>query len=445
MFETISEKLNNVLSRIGQKGRLREDDIERALKEIRIALLEADVNFKVVKTFINRVKERALDADVLKSFSSGQQVIKITKEELTVILGGATSKIQRSSEKTSVILVLGLNGSGKTTTTAKMSNYFKKDGQTSLMVAADLRRPAAIDQLVTLGKSIDIEVYSDPEAKDPVNVAKSGVKKAKSDGLDFVLVDTGGNVQINEDFMSELVKIKSQISPDEIILVLDSMTGQESVNVANAFNQNLELTGLVLTKLDGDARGGAALSIVSETGVPIKFIGLGEKLDALEEFHPDRLSSRILGMGDVLSFIEKTEKVIDKQEALNLTQKIQKSKFDLEDFNSQLQQIQKMGSISQIMDMIPGISNIKSKIDTNDVGDEKLTKIQSIFFSMTPSERKDPKIIDGSRKRRIASGSGNSVQDVNMLLNQFNNMQKMMKQMSSGKGLQNISKMMFRQ
>ncbi|GIS68113.1 MAG: hypothetical protein CM1200mP7_0620 [Chloroflexota bacterium] len=326
-----------------------------------------------------------------------------------------------------------------------MSNYFKKDGQTSLMVAADLRRPAAIDQLVTLGKSIDIEVYSDPEAKDPVNVAKSGVKKAKSDGLDFVLVDTGGNVQINEDFMSELVKIKSQISPDEIILVLDSMTGQESVNVANAFNQNLELTGLVLTKLDGDARGGAALSIVSETGVPIKFIGLGEKLDALEEFHPDRLSSRILGMGDVLSFIEKTEKVIDKQEALNLTQKIQKSKFDLEDFNSQLQQIQKMGSISQIMDMIPGISNIKSKIDTNDVGDEKLTKIQSIIFSMTPSERKDPKIIDGSRKRRIASGSGNSVQDVNMLLNQFNNMQKMMKQMSSGKGLQNISKMMFRQ
>ena len=260
-----------------------------------------------------------------------------------------------------------------------------------------------------------------------------------------MLVDTGGNVQINEDFMSELVKIKSQISPDEIILVLDSMTGQESVNVANAFNQNLELTGLVLTKLDGDARGGAALSIVSETGVPIKFIGLGEKLDALEEFHPDRLSSRILGMGDVLSFIEKTEKVIDKQEALNLTQKIQKSKFDLEDFNSQLQQIQKMGSISQIMDMIPGISNIKSKIDTNDVGDEKLTKIQSIIFSMTPSERKDPKIIDGSRKRRIASGSGNSVQDVNMLLNQFNNMQKMMKQMSSGKGLQNISKMMFRQ
>ena len=326
-----------------------------------------------------------------------------------------------------------------------MAKKLKDEGKSVLLVAADIYRPAAIDQLVTLGKSIDIEVYSDPEAKDPVNVAKSGVKKAKSDGLDFVLVDTGGNVQINEDFMSELVKIKSQISPDEIILVLDSMTGQESVNVANAFNQNLELTGLVLTKLDGDARGGAALSIVSETGVPIKFIGLGEKLDALEEFHPDRLSSRILGMGDVLSFIEKTEKVIDKQEALNLTQKIQKSKFDLEDFNSQLQQIQKMGSISQIMDMIPGISNIKSKIDTNDVGDEKLTKIQSIIFSMTPSERKDPKIIDGSRKRRIASGSGNSVQDVNMLLNQFNNMQKMMKQMSSGKGLQNISKMMFRQ
>ena len=445
MFETISEKLNNVLSKIGQKGRLREDDIEKALKEIRIALLEADVNFKVVKTFINRVKERSLDSEVLKSFSSGQQVIKITKEELTVILGGAVSKIQRSSEKTSVILVLGLNGSGKTTTTAKMSNYFKKAGQTSLMVAADLRRPAAIDQLVTLGKSIEIEVYNDPEAKDPVSVAKSGVEKAKSDGLDFVIVDTGGNVQINQDFMSELVEIKRQISPDEIILVLDSMTGQESVNVANTFNQNLELTGLVLTKLDGDARGGAALSIVSETGVPIKFLGLGEKLDSLEEFHPDRLSSRILGMGDVLTFIEKTEKVIDKQEALNLTQKIQKSKFDLEDFNSQLQQIQKMGSISQIMDMIPGISKIKSKIDTNDVGDEKLTKIQSIIFSMTPSERRDPKIIDGSRKRRIASGSGNSVQDVNMLLNQFNNMQKMMKQMSSGKGFQDISKMMFKQ
>ena len=444
MFETISEKLNNVLSKVAQKGRLREDDVEKALKEIRIALLEADVNFKVVKTFINRVKERALDSEILKSFSSGQQVVKITKEELTTILGGAVSKIQRSAEKTSVVLLLGLNGSGKTTTTAKMSNYFKNAGQTSLMVAADLRRPAAINQLVALGKSVEIDVYSDSTAKDPVSVAKSGVEKAKSLDLDFVIVDTGGNVQVDQEFMSELVEIKSQISPDEIILVLDSMTGQESVNVANAFNQNLELTGLILTKLDGDARGGAALSIVSETGVPIKFIGFGEKLDSLEEFHPDRLSSRILGMGDVLTFIEKTEKIINKQDALNLTQKIQKSKFDLEDFNLQLQQIQKIGSISQIMDMIPGISSIKSKINTDDVGDEKLTKIQSIIFSMTPHERKDPKIIDGSRKRRIALGSGNSVQDVNMLLNQFNNMQKMMKQMSSGKGLQNISKIMFK-
>jgi len=444
VFEAISEKLNNVLSKVAQKGRLREADVEKALKEIRIALLEADVNFKVVKTFINRVKERALDSEVLKSFSSGQHVVKITKEELTTILGGAVSKIQRSSGKTSVILLLGLNGSGKTTTTAKMSNFFKNAGQTSLMVAADLRRPAAIDQLIALGKSVDIDVYSDSTAKDPVSVAKSGVEKAKLLGLDFVIVDTGGNVQVDQEFMSELVKIKSQISPDEIILVLDSMTGQESVNVANGFHQNLELTGLILTKLDGDARGGAALSIVSETGVPIKFIGLGEKLDSLEEFHPDRLSSRILGMGDVLTFIEKTEKIIDKQDALNLTQKIQKSKFDLEDFNLQLQQIQKMGSISQIMDMIPGVSSIKSKIDTDDVGDDKLTKIQSIISSMTPHERRDSKIIDGSRKRRIALGSGNSIQDVNMLLNQFNNMQKMMKQMSSGKGLQNISKMIFK-
>ena len=444
MFEAIAEKLNNVLSKVAQKGRLREADVEKALKEIRIALLEADVNFKVVKTFINRVKERALDSEVLKSFSSGQHVVKITKEELTTILGGAVSKIQRSSGKTSVILLLGLNGSGKTTTTAKMSNFFKNAGQTSLMVAADLRRPAAIDQLIALGKSVDIDVYSDSTAKDPVSVAKSGVEKAKLLGLDFVIVDTGGNVQVDQEFMSELVKIKSQISPDEIILVLDSMTGQESVNVANGFHQNLELTGLILTKLDGDARGGAALSIVSETGVPIKFIGLGEKLDSLEEFHPDRLSSRILGMGDVLTFIEKTEKIIDKQDALNLTQKIQKSKFDLEDFNLQLQQIQKMGSISQIMDMIPGVSSIKSKIDTDDVGDDKLTKIQSIISSMTPHDRRDSKIIDGSRKRRIALGSGNSIQDVNMLLNQFNNMQKMMKQMSSGKGLQNISKMIFK-
>jgi len=444
VFEALSEKLNNVLSKVAQKGRLREADVEKALKEIRIALLEADVNFKVVKTFINRVKERALDSEVLKSFSSGQHVVKITKEELTTILGGAVSKIQRSSGKTSVILLLGLNGSGKTTTTAKMSNFFKNAGQTSLMVAADLRRPAAIDQLIALGKSVDIDVYSDSTAKDPVSVAKSGVEKAKLLGLDFVIVDTGGNVQVDQEFMSELVKIKSQISPDEIILVLDSMTGQESVNVANGFHQNLELTGLILTKLDGDARGGAALSIVSETGVPIKFIGLGEKLDSLEEFHPDRLSSRILGMGDVLTFIEKTEKIIDKQDALNLTQKIQKSKFDLEDFNLQLQQIQKMGSISQIMDMIPGVSSIKSKIDTDDVGDDKLTKIQSIISSMTPHERRDSKIIDGSRKRRIALGSGNSIQDVNMLLNQFNNMQKMMKQMSSGKGLQNISKMIFK-
>ena len=444
MFETISEKLNNVLSKIGQKGRLRESDIETALKEIRIALLEADVNFRVVKTFINRVKERALDAEILESFSSGQQVVKITKEELTEILGGAVSKIKQSSEKTSVILMLGLNGSGKTTTSAKISNYLKKSGKTSLLVACDLRRPAAIDQLETLGEDIGIEVYSDRGQKDPVKIAKLGVKKAKSEGLDFVVIDTGGNVQVNQDFMTELIEIKNKISPDEIILVLDSMTGQESVSVANTFNENLELTGLILTKLDGDARGGAALSIVSETGLPIKFIGLGEKLDSLEEFHPDRLASRILGMGDVLTFIEKTEKIIDKQEALNLTKKIQKSKFDLEDFNAQLQQIKKMGSISQIMDMIPGISNIKSKIDTNDVGDEKLTKIQSIIFSMTPAERRDPKIINGNRKRRIAIGSGNSVQDVNMLLNQFNNMQKMMKQMSSGKGLNNISKMMFR-
>ena len=346
------------------------------------------------------------------------------------------------SEKTSVILVLGLNGSGKTTTTAKMSNYFKKAGQTSLMVAADLRRPAAIDQLVTLGKSIDIEVYNDPEAKDPVSVAKSGVDKAKSAGLDFVIVDTGGNVQINQDFMSELVEIKRQISPDEIILVLDSMTGQESVNVANTFNQNLELTGLILTKLDGDARGGAALSIVSETGVPIKFLGLGEKLDSLEEFHPDRLADRILGMGDIVTLVEKARANVNDEEAAILEKKIKQASFDLEDFLAQMQTVQKMGPINQIMDMIPGFSQVKDKLDTNQLNGSQLKKSESIILSMTSLERQKPELIGGSRRKRIAMGSGTSPQDVNQLLNQFKQVRKMMKEMSSPGGQKKMMRMM---
>ena len=441
MFETLSDKLNNVFHRLGNKGRLTEKDVDEALREVRLALLEADVNFKVARTFVDRIRERALEQEVLRSISPGQQVVKITNEVLTDILGGGIQRVKPGPQPPSVILMIGLNGSGKTTTAAKLAKHLKGAGQAPVLVAADLQRPAAIQQLETLGKQIGVEVYADDPSTGTVAVARDGVKRAKEARAVWAIVDTAGRFQIDDELMSELEELKAAVSPVETLLVVDAMTGQDAVNAAQEFNERIGLTGLVLTKLDGDARGGAALSIVSVTGIPIKFLGTGERVDALEEFHPDRLASRILGMGDMLTLIEKAESSFDQDEALRLEKKMREATFDLEDFLGQLQQIKKMGSLSQLMDMIPGMSSIKSRLPAGELGEDQIKKVEAVIYSMTPQERRRPEIIGGSRKRRIARGSGTTAQDINQLLNQFRQTRKLMRQMASGKGLQNITRM----
>jgi signal recognition particle subunit SRP54 len=441
MFELLSEKLSGVFRALSSKGRLTEKDVDVALREVRLALLEADVNFKVARTFIARIRERALEQDVLTSLSPGQQVIKITSDELTAILGGGIRRLAPAPQPPSVMLIVGLNGSGKTTTAAKLARHLKGSGHRPLLVAADLRRPAAIQQLEILGDEIDVEVYTADPTTPIAKVARDGVSRAAELNATWAIVDTEGRQQIDEEMMSELEKVKAAVSPVETLLVVDAMTGQEAVNVAQEFDDRVGLSGLVLSKLDGDARGGAALSIVSVTGVPIKFIATGERLDALEEFHPDRLASRILGMGDMLTLIEKAQANFDEEEAFKLEKKLRQATFDLEDFLGQLQQLKNMGPLSNLMEMMPGMSSLKSRLPTGELGEGQLKKVEALIYAMTPQERHRPEIIGGSRKRRIARGSGTTPQDVNMLLNQFRQTRKLMRQVASGKGLKDLSRL----
>ncbi|MAF52252.1 MAG: signal recognition particle protein [Chloroflexi bacterium] len=442
MFEALSEKLNGVFRKLGDKGRLTEKDVDAALREVRMALLEADVNFRVARDFVASIRQRALDDDVLKSLTPGQQVVKITNEELTAILTGGSHRLEQGPRAPTVILLAGLNGSGKTTAAAKLARHLKQAGQTPLLIAADLQRPAAIDQLETLGRQVEVEVFARRDTQDTLTVAKEGVRRATEAGAVWAIVDTAGRFQIDEELMDELQDARDAVSPLETLLVVDAMTGQDAVSVAEEFNKRIGLTGLILTKMDGDARGGAALSITQVTEVPIKFIGTGERMDALEQFYPDRLASRILGMGDMLTLIEKAQGNFDEQQALDLERKIQQATFDLDDFLGQLQALKKMGPLSQVMEMIPGFASVKSRMGSEELDEGNLKKVEAIIYSMTPQERNRPDIIGGSRRRRIARGSGTTPQDVNQLLNQFRQMQKMMKQMTSGKGRQNLMKML---
>ena len=442
MFEALSEKLNAVFRRLGNKGRLTEKDVEEALRQVRRALLEADVNFRVARDLVERIRDRTLQAGLLTSLSPGQQVVKITNEELTATLGGGIHRLQRAPQGPSVILLAGLNGSGKTTTVAKLARHLKQSGQSSVLVAADLRRPAAIQQLETLGKQIEVVVYQSGTAQPTVKVARDGIEKAAELSADWAIVDTAGRFQMDDELMTELKSVKTALEPAETLLAVDAMTGQDAVRAAQGFHERLGLTGLILTKMDGDARGGAALSITSVTGVPVKFIGTGERLDAFEQFHPDRLASRILGMGDMLSLIEKAETTFDRQQAIAMEKKLLQATFDLEDFLGQLQQLKTMGPISQLVEMIPGFSAASGRIPTSELDESHVKKVEAIIFSMTPRERQRPELIDGSRRRRIAAGSGTSPRDVNQLLNQFRQMRKIMRQMTSGKGRKDMMRLM---
>lgn len=435
MFEVLSERLESVFKRLGSKGRLTEKDVDDALREVRLALLEADVNFKVVKDFIARLRERSLGSEVLESLTPSQQVIKVVNEELTVTLGGAPSHLAQAPRPPAVMMLVGLQGSGKTTTAAKLALHLRSSGQRPLLVAADLRRPAAIEQLVTLGKGLEIPVYR-ADTK-PVSVCAQALKRAKELAATWVIADTGGRLHIDGAMMKEVAEIKRELKPDEVLLVVDAMTGQDAVRAAEEFHAKLGLSGLILTKMDGDARGGAALSIKAVTGVAVKFIGTGEKLDALETFHPDRLASRILGMGDMLTLVERAEKTFDEERARKLEKKVRYATLDLEDFLGQLREMQKMGSLSQLVEMIPGLSSVARRApDAVDEG--RLKVIEAVILSMTPQERRNPEIIDGSRRRRIARGSGTTPHEINQLLNQFRQTQKLMKQMARGGSLKSL-------
>jgi signal recognition particle subunit SRP54 len=437
MFETLSEKLGAVFKRLSGKGKLTEKDVDEALREVRLALLEADVNFKVVKDFVSRVRERAVGLEVLQSLTPGQQVVKIVNEELIVTLGGGQQKLKHAAQPPTVLMLVGLQGAGKTTTAAKLALHLKRGGQRPLMVAADPYRPAAKEQLVTLGKQLDIPVYRDEGSV--VDVCTKALRRAKEIAASIVIIDTAGRLHIDNELMNELAELNKKLHPTEVLLVADAMTGQEAVRIAEEFHKTVGLTGVILTKMDGDARGGAALSITSVAGVPIKFIGIGEKTDALEPYHPERMASRILGMGDVLSLIEKAESVSDMQKAQELERKVRHGSFDLQDFLEQLQQLKKMGPLGQLMELIPGFSGIAHKLPAG-LDEKQPKKIEAIILSMTPEERHNPSIIDGSRRRRVARGSGTTPQDVNQLLNQHRQMQKLMKQLGQGQKLRSLFK-----
>ena len=427
MFETLSDRLNETFGKLGRKSRLTEEDVDVAMRDVRRALLEADVNFKVVKEFVAKVRERAVGQDVLKSLTPAQTVIGIVNEELIQILGAELVPLQNPEKPPQILMMVGLNGAGKTTHSGKLALSLRKQGKNPLLVAADVYRPAAIKQLQTLGKQIDIPVYEEGTGADPVAIARNAIQFANGRGFNPVIIDTAGRLQIDENLMQELVRMKEAVNPTEILLVADAMTGQEAVGVAEEFDRQLDITGLVLTKMDGDARGGAALSIRSVTGIPIKFIGTGEKMDALEAFHPDRLAGRILGMGDVLSLIERAQEQTDEQEAERLQARMMKGQFDLEDFLEQLQKIKQMGPLSQIMEMIPGLGQQMRQAKAQ-ISDDDYKQVEAIIRGMTPWERRNPERIDNSRRRRIARGSGVDRQDVNRLLSQFKDMQKMMGQ-----------------
>jgi signal recognition particle subunit SRP54 len=433
MFEALTEKLSRVFRALGSKGKLSEKDIDEALRQVRLALLEADVNFKVVKDFLAKVRERSVGAAVLESLTPAQQMIKIVNEELVRILGGSQSKLNYSGHPPHIAMLVGLQGSGKTTTAAKLALYLRHSGQRPLLVAADTRRPAAIEQLMVLGKQLNIPVYSEGITSQPLTICKNAVVVAGEKAATWLLFDTGGRLHIDEILMNELMDIKDAVKPDEVLLVVDAMTGQDAVRVAEEFNAKVGLTGLILTKMDGDARGGAALSIKSVTGLPIKFIGVGEKSDALEPFYPERMATRILGMGDMLTLIEKAEKAFDEKKAKELEKKIKTATFDMEDFLEQLKQVKKMGGLSQLTEMIPGFSALSRRMPQLSIDEKQLKHVEAIILSMTPLERHNPAIIDGKRRRRIALGSGTTIQQVNQLLNQFQETQKLMKQLASGK------------
>ncbi|MGG3622656.1 signal recognition particle protein [Bacillus gobiensis] len=430
-FEGLADRLQQTITKIRGKGKVSEQDVKEMMRDVRLALLEADVNFKVVKDFIKKVSERAVGQEVMKSLTPGQQVIKVVKEELTALMGGEESKIAVSKRTPTVILMVGLQGAGKTTTTGKLANLLrKKQNRNPLLVAADIYRPAAIKQLETLGKQLSMPVFSLGDQVSPVEIAKKAIEKAKEDHHDYVIIDTAGRLHIDNDLMNELEQVKEVSSPEEIFLVVDSMTGQDAVNVAKSFNEQLGITGVVLTKLDGDTRGGAALSIRAVTNTPIKFAGMGEKLDALEPFHPERMASRILGMGDVLTLIEKAQANVDEDKARELEKKMKTMSFSLDDFLEQLGQVRSMGPLDELIQMMPRANKMKGMKNIQ-VDEKQLNHVEAIIKSMTVKEKEQPEVINASRKKRIANGSGTSVQEVNRLLKQFEEMKKMMKQMTN--------------
>lgn len=431
MFEALTQKLQSIFQKLARKGYLTEADVDSALKEVRLALLEADVHYQVVKDFLARVRERAVGAEVMKSLTPAQQVVKIVYEELVKILGEG-GKLNLTGQPPHVIMLVGLQGCGKTTTAAKLALKLKKEGHFPLLVAADTRRPAAIAQLEVLGRQLDIPVYKEESSIPSPQICVNALKKAQAGFYTTVILDTAGRLHINEELMRELEEIKKATSPAEVILVADAMTGQDAVKVAQEFHHRVGLTGLILTKMDGDARGGAAISIRAVTGVPIKFIGTGEKLHALEEFYPDRLASRILGMGDVLTLIEKAQEVIDQEKALKASEKLLQGEFTLEDFLAQIKELKKLGPLSQLLELIPGFSSLTRELPL-ELTDRQLKRVEAIINSMTPEERRRPEIINASRKRRIARGSGTTVQEVNELLVQFRQVQRMMKEMRKGR------------
>lgn len=435
-FEGLSTRFQEITRKFKGKVRVTEADLKEMLREVKLALLEADVNYKIVKEFINRVQEKALGQDVLKSLTPGQQIIKIVKDELVEILGGTEAKVNFTPNPPTVVMLVGLQGSGKTTTAGKLANLFRKQGKKPLLVACDIYRPAAIQQLKVVGAQLNIPVYSDETSKDVVHIARVAMNEAMSKMNDVVIIDTAGRLHIDEQLMEELKSLRKNVKPHEILLVVDSMTGQDAVNVAQSFNDSIGIDGVILTKLDGDTRGGAALSVKEVTGKPIKFVGVGEKLNELEEFHPDRMASRILGMGDMLSIIEKAEETFNEEEAIALEKKLKKEQFDLDDYLEQIKKIKKMGSFSSLLKMIPGMNKVKDlKVD-----DKEFVKIEAIISSMTKKERKNTKILNASRRKRIAQGAGVTVTQVNKFMESFEVTQKMMKKLKTEKGMKSLMK-----
>ncbi|MQF82860.1 signal recognition particle protein [SAR202 cluster bacterium AD-802-E10_MRT_200m] len=443
MFDVLSEKFSGIFHKLGNKGRLTEKDVEEALKEVRIALLEADVNFKVTRDFTTRIRERAIGSQILSGLNPGAQVVKLVHEEMREILTAGNHKLLSAPNLPTTVMLVGLQGSGKTTTAAKLSALLERsNSHKSLLLPLDFQRPAAVEQLSLLANQINAHVYLEENRSSVVTVAANGLNKARQLAVQWLIVDTAGRLHVDQELMSELEAIKRSIMPQEILLVVDAMTGQDAVRVAQEFHDRIDLTGIILTKLDGDARGGAALSISAVTGIPVKFIGLGEKIDNLESFYPDRMASRILGMGDVLSLAEKAQNAFDLQQTQEIEKKLKRATFDLQDFLEQLRALQRMGPLGQVMEMIPGFSTLKRQVSSEEMEDGKLKKIESIILSMTDRERHSPEILNGSRRRRIAQGSGTTVQDINQLLNQFRQIQKLMKQMSKtkGRGLKDLLK-----